>query len=82
MRYLFLFVFSLSLLTTAHAEIKIRVLDPQNAAIPGAQVQLLSPEGRVIKETTTSATGEYQFFPVTFGDFVSLYEAAAAKAAR
>ena len=58
MRYIFIFVFSLSLLTTAHAEIKIRVLDPQNAAIPGAQVQLFQDTGKPGSSAqTTNAEG-------------------------
>jgi outer membrane receptor protein involved in Fe transport len=43
--------------------------DSQGVAIPNAQVQLLGPDGKILKETTTSPTGEFQFFPVTFGDY-------------
>ncbi len=45
------------------------VTDAQGVSIPSAQVQLLGTDGKVVKETTSSATGEFQFFPVTFGDY-------------
>ena len=45
------------------------VADNQGVAVSGATVQLLSPEGNVVKKATTSATGAFEFFPVTFGDY-------------
>ena len=45
------------------------VTDNQGIAVPNAQVQLRSAEGKVLKEVTTDATGNYSFFPVQFGDY-------------
>jgi len=44
-------------LASASAEIKIKVVDPQDAAIDGAQVQLLDPGNAVKGVQTTSAEG-------------------------
>jgi outer membrane cobalamin receptor len=45
------------------------ITDNQGVAISNAAVQLRTQEGKVVKETVSSATGEYQFFPVQFGDY-------------
>ena len=49
------------------------VFDNQGVAVSGATVQVLVSGGKQgaqeIAKTTSSATGEYQFFPLTFGDY-------------
>ena len=59
--------------TIAHAgvdgSISGTVSDSQGIAVSGAQVQVLGGDGKVLKETTSSTTGEYQFFPITFGNY-------------
>jgi len=67
----FLSLFLVPELTFAGLEgaISGSVLDPEGLGLPEAQVQLLGSAGEVLKETTSSATGEYQFFPVAFGDY-------------
>ena len=45
------------------------VTDPQGIAVPNANVKILSSQGSVIKETTTSQTGEFQAFPLIFGSY-------------
>jgi len=56
------FVFCLSFLlflsvAASAAEIKIKVVDPQGAAVAGAQVSLLGDAGRVLATQSTSAEG-------------------------
>jgi outer membrane cobalamin receptor len=51
----------LFLLTAASAEIKIKVIDPQGAAVAGAQVQLLKAEKFVSAGLSTSAEGAVVF---------------------
>jgi outer membrane receptor for ferrienterochelin and colicin len=45
------------------------VTDSQGIAVPNASVKVLSPQGSIIKETTTSQTGEFQVFPLIFGSY-------------
>lgn len=45
------------------------VLDTDQVAVPGAKVQLQDSSGHVLKETTSSTTGEFSFFPVQFGSY-------------
>ena len=45
------------------------VLDNQGIAIPNVAIQLQKPDGTVIKEVQSSATGDYSIFPVTLGDY-------------
>jgi outer membrane cobalamin receptor len=45
------------------------IQDPQGVSLPHARVQLQTPEGQDIKTTESSDTGEYQFFPIQFGDY-------------
>jgi outer membrane receptor protein involved in Fe transport len=45
------------------------VSDSQDVALGQIEVQLLNTSGNTIKQTTTSVTGEFNFFPVTFGDY-------------
>ncbi len=49
----FLLLFIFLSLSTAFAEIKITVVDPQDAAVPGAQVQLLQAEKLVAVQNTS-----------------------------
>src|ERR1017187_391145 len=45
------------------------VLDKDGVAASQVIVQLLDGSGHVVKEVTTSVTGTYQIFPVTFGEY-------------
>ena len=45
------------------------VLDVQQVAIPHAKVQLQDKTGKVLKETESSDTGTYSFFPIMPGDY-------------
>lgn len=45
------------------------VFDNQDVAVSNAKVRLLSRSGSVLRETTASATGDFQFFPVILGDY-------------
>ncbi len=45
------------------------VTDADQVAIPGANVEQLTQTGAVIKKTTTSITGEFNFFPIDFGTY-------------
>jgi outer membrane receptor protein involved in Fe transport len=45
------------------------VVDEQEIAVPQAHVQLLNSEGKVIRETDTSVTGNYEFLEVPMGDY-------------
>jgi outer membrane receptor protein involved in Fe transport len=51
------------------------VYDPQSVAVSNASVKILSIDGRSVKETVSSLTGEYQIFPLTFGDYQLVVEA-------
>jgi outer membrane cobalamin receptor len=54
------FLFFVFLATASAADLKIKVLDPQSAAVAGAQVSLLS-KNSVLKTSTTSAEGVASF---------------------
>ena len=67
--------FALGMAQIAHAgvegSISGTITDNQGVAVSSAPVQLKSQDGsKVIKEATSSTTGEYQFFPVPFGDYL------------
>ncbi len=49
-----LFVFSLAAIA---ADITVKVVDPQSAAVAGAEVSLLGAEGKILATQTTSAEG-------------------------
>jgi outer membrane receptor protein involved in Fe transport len=51
------------------------VLDPQEIALSNASVKVMTTDGKLVKETTSSLTGEYQLFPLTFGDYQLVVEA-------
>jgi len=44
-------------LAAAAADLKVKVVDPQSAAVGGAQVSLLGNDGRVVATQNTSAEG-------------------------
>ncbi len=45
------------------------VYDPQGVAIPRAVVKIKSVDGQALKQGVTTVTGDFQLFPVTFGDY-------------
>ena len=45
------------------------VTDADQVAVARAKVQLLSPQGSLVSETQTSMTGEFSFFPISFGSY-------------
>jgi vitamin B12 transporter len=54
---LILFFFLFSCAAARAAELKIKVVDPQSAAVAGAEVLLLGPHGKVLATQRTSAEG-------------------------
>ena len=64
-RFFVVVLFSISALAS---EIKIKVVDPQSAAVPGARVELLESSGRVLAIETSSARGEVLFHGVPPGN--------------
>ena len=62
-------LFSNSVLAGTEGSILGAVIDSQGVAIPNAAVQLLTDDGKVLKVAKSSATGEFSFFPVVFGDY-------------
>src|SRR5271166_2135842 len=57
-----LLLLALGLVSIASAEIKIKVVDPQDAAVAGAQVQLLKlGKAALVDEQSTSAEGLVMF---------------------
>ncbi|MFZ2084083.1 MAG: TonB-dependent receptor [Candidatus Sulfotelmatobacter sp.] len=52
------------------ADLKVKVIDPQSAAVAGAQVSLLSRgSDTALKISTTSAEGSADFAELTFGNY-------------
>jgi hypothetical protein len=51
------------------------VYDPTEVAVSNASIKVMTMEGKLVKETTSSLTGEYQIFPLTFGDYQIVVEA-------
>ena len=45
------------------------ISDNQGIALSNAQVRLLSTSGKQLNETTSGATGDFEFYPVDFGDY-------------
>jgi outer membrane receptor protein involved in Fe transport len=45
------------------------VVDSQGIAVGNATVKLVTPQGVLVKEVTTTETGDYLIFPITFGDY-------------
>jgi outer membrane cobalamin receptor len=52
------------------------VMDPDQAAVAGARVQLQTSRGIPLKEAKTGQTGEFSFFPVDFGIYQVVVSAA------
>src|SRR5712671_3772803 len=71
MRFFGIFVSVLVMLAAASAaELKIKVVDPQSAAVAGAQVTLTDPaESTPAEVTTTSAEGVAMFHPTSAGPY-------------
>jgi len=75
-----LIVFFLFLITSiAHASvdgsISGTVEDDKGISRSGVQIKVISSSGQTIKQTTSSATGTFEFFPVDFGDYTLRAEA-------
>ena len=62
-------LFGAQVLASSDGAINGTVLDSQGIAVGGAKVQVLSPDGKLVKEATSSVTGEFQIFPLVFGDY-------------
>jgi outer membrane receptor protein involved in Fe transport len=58
-----------SVLASTESSISGSVTDQNGIALPNLQVQLRSPEGKIIKNVQTSSTGTYQVFPVIIGEY-------------
>ena len=48
---------------------------PAAKPVAGGVVELLGKDGKVQYKTTSSTTGEFDFFPVTFGEYEILVKA-------
>jgi vitamin B12 transporter len=71
-----LLVFTLSLVfssvfpsAASAADLKVKVVDPQSAAVAGAQVSLLDSEGRIVSLQTTSVEGVARFRELEAGPY-------------
>jgi vitamin B12 transporter len=62
------FIF-ISLAAASAADLKVKVVDPQSAAVPGAQVSLLTKEGAVLHAATSFGDGIASFGNVPGGDY-------------
>ena len=45
------------------------IVDSEGVSLPNVRVQLLDKNGKIVKETQSSVTGEYSFFPIIFGEY-------------
>jgi vitamin B12 transporter len=64
------FIFALvAAASAAELEIKIKVVDPQSAAVPGAQVSLLRNNGAALHTATSAGDGTVSFENVPTGDY-------------
>lgn len=63
-------VFVLALVVAASAaELKVKVLDPQAAAVAGAEVSLLKKDGAPLRTATSAGDGTVSFVDVPAGDY-------------
>jgi outer membrane cobalamin receptor len=62
------FIFALVAAASA-AELKVKVVDPQSAAVPGAQVSLLRNNGAALHTATSTGDGTVSFENVPAGDY-------------
>ncbi len=71
------FLLSLGSIGYAGTEVSIsgNVIDESGVAVPNVSIQLFDLKGKLIKETQTTLTGDYVFFPVTFGRYQVLVQA-------
>ena len=74
MIFFFVTAFALHGFAGVESSVVGTVTDSGGVAIENASVELLSESGQVLKKTVTSATGEYSFFPITFGNYKILVE--------
>ena len=64
------FIFALvAAASAAELEIKVKVVDPQSAAVPGAQVSLLRNNGAALHTATSAGDGTVSFENVPAGDY-------------
>ncbi|HWY21139.1 MAG TPA: TonB-dependent receptor [Candidatus Acidoferrum sp.] len=58
-----------ALAAASAADLAVKVIDPQSAAVPGAQVQLLKKDGAVLHTATSIGDGSASFGNVPNGDY-------------
>src|ERR1700732_2501314 len=63
------FLFFVALTAASAADLKVKVIDPQSAAVPGAQVLLLKPDGAVLHTATSIGDGSASFGNVPSGNY-------------
>jgi hypothetical protein len=56
-----------TLLAGSNAQLRGRVSDPSNAAVPGARLALMDTSGSIVAETTADGNGVYEFTSVPPG---------------
>src|SRR5712671_4143237 len=62
------FIFALVAAASA-AELKVKVVDPQSAAVPGAQVLLIRTNGAALRTATSTGDGTVSFENLPAGDY-------------
>jgi len=63
------FLLLVALTAASAADLKVKVVDPQNAAVAGAQVTLLKTDGAVVHTATSIGDGSASFGNVSTGDY-------------
>ncbi len=63
------FLLFVALAAASAADLKVKVVDPQSAAVPGAQVLLLKPDGAVLHTATSIGDGSASFGNVPSGNY-------------
>jgi outer membrane cobalamin receptor len=64
-----LILMSSGAMAAVEGSISGNVQDPQGVALPHMRVKLETADGKEIKTTESSDTGDYNFFPVNFGEY-------------
>jgi vitamin B12 transporter len=67
--FLFLLVFLVSTISGSAATIQGRIVDPEDAEVPGAAVRLLGMQGAEIAHTVTGERGQFRFQGLASGTY-------------
>ncbi len=61
--------FSQASLGSTEGSIRGQVTDTQQVGVFNARVKVISSAGKLVKQTVSSATGDFSLFPIEFGDY-------------